>query len=195
MSGLGPFLRRYGLDALIVLAAVTSAVGTALRDDPHRLDGLAGWLSVGAVAAAVLSLLLRHRHPFGAPAAVWVGSAALSFADGRLVTSQGALYAAGLGAALLLGNVANAKQARLGLGIVLGGAVVVVANDPRQEGGSSLVVTPVLFGLGWLVGYALRERASQTEAAEERAARAERDRDLAARVAVAEERADRPRAA
>ena len=42
--------------------------------------------------------------------------------------------------------------------------------------------------MGWLVGYALRERTEQTEAAEERAARAEREREAAARVAVAEER-------
>ena len=48
---------------------------------------------------------------------------------------------------------------------------------------------PVLFAVGWLVGFALRERAEQTEAAEQRAARAERERENAARLAVAEERA------
>ena len=47
---------------------------------------------------------------------------------------------------------------------------------------------PLIFGVVWLVGYALRERAERTEAAEERAVRAERDREAAARVAVAEER-------
>ena len=46
----------------------------------------------------------------------------------------------------------------------------------------------MLFAIGWLVGFALRERTEQTEAAEERAARAEREREAAARVAVAEER-------
>ena len=43
--------------------------------------------------------------------------------------------------------------------------------------------------VAWLAGYALRERADQAEAAEERAIRAEREREAAARVAVAEERA------
>ena len=43
--------------------------------------------------------------------------------------------------------------------------------------------------MAWLAGYALRERAEQAEAAEERAIRAEREREAAARVAVAEERA------
>jgi signal transduction histidine kinase len=43
--------------------------------------------------------------------------------------------------------------------------------------------------VAWLVGYALRERVVRSEAAEERALRAERERESAARVAVAEERA------
>ena len=42
--------------------------------------------------------------------------------------------------------------------------------------------------VAWVAGYALRERAEQAEAAEERAAHAEREREAAARVAVAEER-------
>ena len=47
----------------------------------------------------------------------------------------------------------------------------------------------MLFAIAWLAGFALRERTEQAEAAEERAARAEREREAAARIAVAEERA------
>ena len=47
----------------------------------------------------------------------------------------------------------------------------------------------MLFASAGSSGFALRERAEQTEAAEERALRAERERESAARVAVAEERA------
>ena len=47
----------------------------------------------------------------------------------------------------------------------------------------------MLFAVGWLIGFAVRERAEKMEAAEQRAARAERERESAARVAVAEERA------
>ncbi len=43
--------------------------------------------------------------------------------------------------------------------------------------------------VAWVAGYALRERAEQAEAAEERAEHAERERESAARIAVAEERA------
>src|SRR4051794_26484381 len=52
-----------------------------------------------------------------------------------------------------------------------------------------LVFSTSLFGVAWLVGYALRARAERSEVAEERALRAERDRESAARLAVAEERA------
>jgi signal transduction histidine kinase len=45
------------------------------------------------------------------------------------------------------------------------------------------------FAIAWVAGFALRERAEQAEAAETRATLAERERDAAARIAVAEERA------
>ena len=47
----------------------------------------------------------------------------------------------------------------------------------------------MLFAIAWLAGFALRERAEQAEAAEARAMQAEREREAAARIAVAEERA------
>ncbi|MGZ4318776.1 MAG: sensor histidine kinase, partial [Gaiellaceae bacterium] len=77
---------------------------------------------------------------------------------------------------------------RIGLAIVLGSSAVIVYNDPKHSAGE-LVFTPILFALGWLVGFALRERAAQAEAAEARASHAERERETAARIAVAEERA------
>ena len=188
MSRLRLVLVNHGLDALIVVTAVWSAVGTALRDDSDAPTGVALWFEVVATAVVVLALLLRRRFPFAAPATLWLVAAALSFVDGQLITSQPGVYVAGLGAALLLGNLRNESQARIGLAIVLGGAAIVIYNDPTHQPGD-LVFTPVSFGIGWLVGYALRERTEQTQAAEERAARAERDREAAARVAVAEERA------
>ena len=91
-------------------------------------------------------------------------------------------------AAFLLGNLRDDTQARIGLAIVVGGAATVIYNNPRHAAGE-LVFVPVLFGIGWLAGYALRERAAQAEEAEERALQAERERESAARIAVAEERA------
>jgi signal transduction histidine kinase len=93
-----------------------------------------------------------------------------------------------MAAAFLLGNLADAVQARLSLAVVLGGGAIVVYNSP-DHATAGLIFTPLLFGLGWLAGFAVRERAEQAEAAEVRATQAERERDGAARVAVAEERA------
>ena len=63
-----------------------------------------------------------------------------------------------------------------------------MANDPEHTAGS-VILTPALFGIAWLAGFALRQHADEAEAAEERATRAERERETAARLAVAEERA------
>ena len=72
--------------------------------------------------------------------------------------------------------------------MVLVCAGVVVSNDPT-EGPADLVFSPALFVVAWIVGRALRDRAERSVAAEDRALRAERERESAARVAVAEERA------
>ena len=181
------FFSKYGLDVLIVIAAVESAISTARRDDPGHPTGPLLLFEVLAVSAIVLTLLARRRFPFGAPAVTWLWSAALSFVDGLLIVDKAGLFLAGMGAALLLGNLPRGRQARVGLAIVLGGAAIVIYNDPNHARGD-VIFTPALFAIGWLVGYALRERTDQTKAAEERATRAEREREAAARVAVAEER-------
>ena len=181
-------MSKYGLDILIVAAALASAVGTATRSDSDRPTGPMLWFETIAVTLVVLFLLARRRFPFAAPAAMWLFSAALSFLDGQLIVNKTGLVLAGLGASLLLGNLRRELEARVGLAITLGGAVIVIYNSPNHTAGD-LVFTPALFGIGWLVGFALRERTEQTEAAEERALRAEREREAAARVAVAEERA------
>ena len=136
----------------------------------------------------ILGLLLRRRAPFVAPAGTWLVSAGLSFLDGRLIVGQAAISIAGMIAAILLGNLREAHKARAGLLVVVVCAVTIIYNDPTHSVGS-LFFVPVLFAVGWLVGLALHERAEQTEAAEQRAARAERERENAARLAVAEERA------
>jgi len=178
----------WGLDVLIVGAAVASAIGTVQRDDPDRPDGLQLWFEVAAISAILLGLLARRRFPFLAPAVVWVGGAALSFLDNQLITSQPGVFLCGMGASVLLGSLRRGRESRVGLAIVLVCSGVVVYNDPT-EGPADLVFTPALFVVAWLVGYAFRDRVERSEAAEERAARAERERESAARVAVAEERA------
>jgi signal transduction histidine kinase len=188
MSRLWPLARRHGFDVLIVITAVESALEVAFRDNPGRTPQTTLWFAVPAVAGGVLLLLGRRRFPFGAPAIFWLGAAAVTFLDGRLVVFTYGVELAGLAAALLLGNLRSAEQARTGLAIVVGGAALIAYNDPNHTPGE-LIFIPILFVIAWLVGFALRERAAQAEAAETRASHAERERETAARIAVAEERA------
>jgi signal transduction histidine kinase len=182
------FFAAWGLDVLVVVAALASAVGTVLRSDADRPDGLQLWFEVVALSVALLALCARRLFPFLAPAFLWVICPALSFVDGSLIVTQAGVFVAGVGAAVLLGSLRSGVQSRVGLVLVLVGSATVVYNDPTHGPGDFLF-TPVLFGVGWLVGFALRERNQQADAAEERAQRAERERESAARVAVAEERA------
>ncbi len=188
MTRLRFLARTYGLDVLIALAALGGALEVALRSDPQREPQVTHWFAVPAIALVVLVLLGRRRFPFAAPASVWALAAALSFVDGRLVPFAASGLIAGFAAAFLLGNLRDAAQARLGLAIVLAGAVIVAYNDPSHAAGE-LVSIPLLFAIGWTAGFAMRGRSEQAEAAEVRALQAERERETAARIAVAEERA------
>jgi signal transduction histidine kinase len=188
VTRLASFGRRRGFDVLILIAALERALEVAFRHDAAHGPTLTRWLAVPGVALIVLPLLARRRFPFAAPAAVWLLGPALSLADGRLVVFSAVIFIAGMAAAFLLGNLRDDTQGRVGLAVVVGGAAIVVFNSPDHALGE-LIFTPMVFGIGWLAGFALRERAERAEAAELRATQAERERDATARIAVAEERA------
>jgi signal transduction histidine kinase len=188
VSRISYLARRYGFDALIVLAAIAAMLEVALRRDPDQAPHTTQWVTVPAIAIVVLPLLLRRRFPFAAPVSVWLLGAAVSFIDGRLISFAAAALVAGIVAAFLLGNLRDPIQSRLGLAVVISGAAIIVYNDPNHAA-ADFIFTPGLFAIAWLAGFALRERAVQAEAAEERARHAERERETAARIAVAEERA------
>jgi signal transduction histidine kinase len=188
MTRVWRFFASWGIDVLIVVAAVASATGTAVRSDTERPNGGPLVLEIVWISLVVLALLARRQLPFVAPMALWVGATALSFVDGVAITSQAGVFLCGMGASVLLGMLRRGLQARIGLVVVLVGSTLVVYHDPTHQPGDFLF-TPVLFAIGWIVGFALRERKHQAEAAEDRALRAERERESTARVAVAEERA------
>jgi signal transduction histidine kinase len=188
MTRLWPIARRYALDALIVIAAIAGSLEVILRDDAADAPTSSAWFAAPAIALVVLPLLARRRFPFAAPAMVWLAATAVTFADERLVVFSVSAALAGLVSAFLLGTLRDPVQARIGLLIVLGGGAIIVYNDPGHSTGE-FFFTPLQFGIAWLAGFALRERSAAAEAAEDRAAQAEREREAAARIAVAEERA------
>lgn len=171
-----------------MLGALEGAIEVAMRRGDLRAPETSAWFAAPAVAVVVLSLLFRRRFPFASPAAVWVLGAAISSVDGRLVSTTTSMYAAGIAAAFLLGNLGDGVQARIGLAMVLGAAATIVYNGPNRAAGD-FVFVPTVFFIAWIGGYALRARADQADAAERRATEAERERESGARLAVAEERA------
>ena len=185
MSRIRQATREYWFELLI--GALTVAGIAELVVSPGS-PTTSRWFAVPALALLMLPLFTRRWFPFGAPAAYWILAPALSFVDGLLIPSVESLFLVGLASAALLGNLRNARHAWIGLAIVLAGITAVVYNVPGRTT-AELILIPVEFGIAWAAGYALRMRGEQVEAAETRAARAEREREAAARVAVAEERA------
>ena len=188
VSRLEDLARKFWVDALIALLAIAGALELVIArnsasDPPPDL-----WVSVLLLAVVVAPIFARRRFPFGGPAAYWVLAAAITFYDGSLIPFIGSLGVVGLATAFMLGNLRNGLKAGIGLAIVTVGIVIVVYNIPGTTTTSDFVFITLRFVVAWLAGYALRERAEQAEAAEERAIRAEREREAAARVAVAEER-------
>jgi signal transduction histidine kinase len=187
VSRLWSSARRHGFDLLIVIGAIAGALEVVLGHDEMSDSGAPLWFAAPAVALAVLPLLGRRQFPFAAPAAVWLVAGAISFVDGSLAANHVSVFAAGMAASFLLGNVPDPVPRRIGLAVVLGGITLVVYNDPAQSPGE-FVLIPALFAIAWLVGFALRERVVQAQAAEERADHAEGQGEENARRAVFEER-------
>jgi signal transduction histidine kinase len=188
VSRIGYVARKYGFGALIVLLAIEAMLEVVVRRDSPDAPRTTLWFDVPAIAVMALPLLARRRFPFAAPAAYWLLAVGLSFVDGRLVTFMTSIFVIGMATSFLLGSLRDALQARVGLVVVLGGAAIVVYNKPAHSA-SELAFIPLLFGICWLAGFAVHERAEQAEAAEIRANQAERERAAAARIAIAEERA------
>jgi signal transduction histidine kinase len=179
--------QEYWFELLIAFLAIAGVLELVVGRDSPGAPPTELWIAISVITVLVLLLLARRRFPFAAPAAYWLLAMAISFGDGVLLAFIGSLSIVGLASAFLLGNLRNPVKAGAGLIITLVGIVVVVYNIPGETA-SDLVFIPLRFVVAWVAGYALRERAEQAEAAEQRAAQAERDRETAARIAVAEER-------
>jgi signal transduction histidine kinase len=188
MSRVRQFARKNWFEIPIALLAIVGMSELVVGRNSPGAPTTALWISVPTIGLLVLPLMARRRYPFAAPATYWVLATAVTFADGVLIPYVHALFPVGMATAFLLGNLRDDFQARTGLAIVLGGAAIIVYNIPGAPV-AELVFVPIEFAISWLAGYALRERSFQAEAAEVRATMAERERDAAARIAVAEERA------
>jgi signal transduction histidine kinase len=182
------FTSNYWFDALIALLAIVAMLEVVLGRGSPGAPTTTLWFCVPAIAVLVPPIFARRWFPFAGPALYWVMAAGISFVDPLLIPYTDALFPIGMASAFLLGNVRDARRAGLGLAIVVCAAATLVANIPGHSV-DTLVFVPLEFAISWVAGFAVRERAEQAEAAEVRATQAEQERDTAARIAVAEERA------
>jgi signal transduction histidine kinase len=178
--------RTYVVDVLIALLLLAAMLEVLVGRDSPGAPRTTLWFVLPAIAILVLPILARRRFPF-APAAHWLLAAGISFVDWRLIPFAISIFVVGLVAAFLLGNLRDPVQAGIGLALVIGGPATVVYKIPGHST-AELIFIPLEFAIAWVAGFALREHAEQAEAAEIRATQAERERDAAARIAVAEER-------
>jgi signal transduction histidine kinase len=179
------FARKYWFDLLIAALAAAAMLEVIATENSTQATR---WFGLPAIAILVLPILARRRFPFGGPLAYFVLAAGISLVDWQLIPDRESFFVIGLAVAFLLGNLRNAWQAGIGLVVVVSSLAFIVDQIPGHTTGE-LVFIPLDFMVAWVAGFALRERSEQAEAAEVRATVAERDRDAAARIAVAEERA------
>jgi signal transduction histidine kinase len=184
-----PLISRFGFDAFVLLGMLEASLELAFGRE-HNKEAPTGslWVLIPLTVVLFLPLFARRRYPFGAPAALFIYAAAISFFEGRLVTFPFAIFLGVLTCSFLFGMLPERRQAVSGLGIGIGAAAIVTHNHPTQ-GAGDFVFIGVLFTIVWLAGNALGAKLSQYKQAEERAERLEREREERARAAVAEERA------
>ncbi len=187
MKRLWPLARRYWFDA-----ALLAGLGVALAEVTVRQgekDGPGGplWFDILGVVAIMVPLFARRRFPFAAPAAVGLAFAVGSFGDGSLVHLLLPVLA-GFPAVFLIAMVREPSRAAAGLALTVGLVMVVGHNDPRGSVGNSIFVSVVL-AIVWTIAFGVGRTYVAADAAKERAERAEREREVRAEAAVAEERA------
>ncbi len=189
MSRIEYALREYWFEALMALLLLAGIIQLAVLHDSPGAPSTTLWFSIPALVVLVAPLFARRRFPFAGPAAYWVLVAAIAFVDGVLLAWVDSLGVVGLAAALLLGYVRDRRKALIGLGIVVAAMLILVWNIPGPQATNTFIFLTLRFVAAWIAGFALRAREDQVTAAEVRAVRAEDERESAARVAVAEERA------
>jgi signal transduction histidine kinase len=180
-------IRRFWLDAAVLAASIGAVIElerASGTEAPHR--SVPFYIFVTAVIAG--PLFARRQFPLAGTLGVFVGAASTSFLEGRLVPYSGFLFLISLFAALLVGANRERLHALGGYAILLALVFIVGSQDPGTSG-SDWFFIPFIFTLFWGGGYALGAKLRQVEAAEERAARLEREREVQAEAAVADERA------
>jgi len=175
------------IDVMGVICLVGIGVATELAppQQPGYEPGDA--FSMALTVLAPLPLLWRRRHPAAVMAVSWV---TMTVYAGFLYPGSGPFLVL-LTALYSVAAFGTPRAARLGLAAVLVVQPIVVLDprDPAYSSWSDIAVGTLVLTAVWVFGDSRRVRRAQVEMIEERAVRAERERDEQARLAVREERA------
>jgi signal transduction histidine kinase len=175
------------IDVMGVLCLVTIGVVTELAPPQQPGYEPTDAFSLTLSVLAPLPLLWRRRHPAAVMASTWVIMSVYSVllypGAGPFLSLVTALYS--------VAAFGTPRAARLGLLSVLAVQPIAVLDprDPAYSSWSDVAVASVILAAVWVWGDSRRVRRAQVEMIEERAVRAERERDERARLAVREERA------
>ena len=147
---LWPFAKRYWFDALVAAGIVVTIVVAVV--DRHHKNGPDGplWFDVLASIAFLVPFFFRRRYPFGAPVAVGVMIAAISFIDTGFINDEFTTFLSGIVVAFMFGMLRDRNQAVAGAAF-LAGTVAIVAHNQGDHPGD-FAFPAIVFGISWIVG-------------------------------------------
>jgi signal transduction histidine kinase len=177
----------HAIDAAIALALTAAALAILLaRNGDDGTFRANDFLGTGLILLQTLPLAARRVYPLGVAVVIAV-AIGLHAAIGYEMVQPGTF--ASLVATYGVASLCDIRRALVGAAVA---AVAIVLFFTTYRGGYGAVdglSTAGTWAIAWLFGVFIRIRGQQAEAAGEHAALLERDHDLRARAAVAEERA------
>jgi signal transduction histidine kinase len=156
--------RRHLFDAVIALAAAGAIVEFAVA--PNDVDYSATsslWFLVPASLVTIGVLLVRRRFPFGAPVAVLVLVAAVSFVEGNFAPGSFAVFLATITSALLLGMAPERRQALAGIPIFVAAIAIAIRNQPT-DGVEDFFFVTLILTCAWAAGFAIKSKLAEADA-------------------------------
>ena len=179
-------INPHAVDALLALAFTITALWTVAArgdDDAYREDD---FLAIALLLLQTLPIAWRTAAPL---AALTVSVAAISL---HIAIGYQGVPAGTFAALIILYSAASLTDTRrsvIAALVTAAGIVVYFSTDRGEPGLAAAVTTAATYAASWGLGFYARSRREYTGLVEERASLLEREREVRAREAVADERA------
>jgi signal transduction histidine kinase len=177
----------HAIDVLVALALTVAALATVvgrIGDDNEFRD--IDFLGTALVLLQTLPLAVRRVAPLGV--LVVISAAVVTYAAMGYEMVQAGTFSS-LVAVYGAASLTDSRRGILAAAIAAAALATFFATSRDDFSSVDMFVTCGTWAMGWFLGTYLRVRGEQAEAAGELAARLERDQEMRAREAVADERA------